>query len=97
MKISHFRIQTLLFILILLLQCSFNTVYSQNISFKIKLKSESKFDLKASPLKFNKHFAYCFTLDDGYRSAYLTAFPLLNGGKISNPDKNEWKVDQGGD
>ncbi|MBW1656778.1 polysaccharide deacetylase family protein [Flavobacterium quisquiliarum] len=97
MKLPSLQIKALLFVFILLLQCSFNTIYSQNISFKIKLKSESKVEIKASPLKFNKHFAYSFTLDDGYRSAYLTAFPLLNGGKISNPDKNEWKVDQGGD
>ena len=67
------------------------------ISFKIKLKSANKIKAAISPLKYNKHLAYSFTLDDGYRSAYLTAFPLLNGGKISNPDKNEWKIDQGGD
>ncbi|MET3026169.1 polysaccharide deacetylase family protein [Flavobacterium sp. UW10123] len=69
----------------------------KNISFKIKLKSADKIKVAVSPLKYNKHLAYSFTLDDGYRSAYLTAFPLLNGGKISNPDKNEWKIDQGGD
>ncbi|SFD13119.1 polysaccharide deacetylase family protein [Flavobacterium phragmitis] len=97
MKIPSFQIKAFLFILILLLQFSFNTIYSQNISFKIKLKSESKVEIKASPLKFNKHFAYSFTLDDGYRSAYMTAFPLLNGGKISSSSINEWKIDQGGD
>lgn len=70
---------------------------SKTISFKIKLKSEEKVKIKVAPLKYNKHFAYSFTLDDGYRSAYLTAFPLLNGGKISSPDVNEWKIDQGGD
>ncbi|KAF2510272.1 polysaccharide deacetylase family protein [Flavobacterium zhairuonense] len=69
----------------------------KTISFKIKLKSADKVKIAVSPLKYNKHFAYSFTLDDGYRSAYLTAFPLLNGGKISSPDKNEWKIDQGGD
>ncbi|WP_426486166.1 polysaccharide deacetylase family protein [Flavobacterium sp. 2] len=70
---------------------------SKTISFKIKLKSTENVQVKVAPLKYNKHFAYSFTLDDGYRSAYLTAFPLLNGGKISNSDKNEWKIDQGGD
>jgi hypothetical protein len=69
----------------------------KTISFKIKLRSANKIKVEVSPLKYNKHLAYSFTLDDGYRSAYLTAFPLLNGGKISNPDKNEWKIDQGGD
>ncbi|MDP5201007.1 polysaccharide deacetylase family protein [Flavobacterium sp. DG2-3] len=67
------------------------------ISFKIKLKSSEKIAIKPSALKYNKHFAYSFTLDDGYRSAYLTAFPLLNGGKISASNKNGWKIDQGGD
>lgn len=70
---------------------------SKTISFKIKLKSDAKVDIIPSPLKYNKHFAYSFTLDDGYRSAYLTAFPLLNGGKISASNTNEWKMDQGGD
>lgn len=67
------------------------------ISFKIKLKSTDKIKIVVSPLKYNKHLAYSFTLDDGYRSAYLTAFPLLNGGKVSNSSINEWKIDQGGD
>ncbi len=70
---------------------------SKTISFKIKLKSTDKVTIAVSPLKYNKHLAYSFTLDDGYRSAYLTAFPLLNGGKISNSSINEWKIDQGGD
>lgn len=70
---------------------------SKTISFKIKLKSTDKIKIAVSPLKYNKHFAYSFTLDDGYRSAYLTAFPLLNGGKISSSSINEWKIDQGGD
>jgi hypothetical protein len=69
----------------------------KTISFKIKLKSTDKIKIVVSPLKYNKHLAYSFTLDDGYRSAYLTAFPLLNGGKISNSSINEWKIDQGGD
>lgn len=67
------------------------------ISFKIKLKSVQKIKIETAPLKYNKHLAYSFTLDDGYRSAYLTAFPLLNGGKISAPAISEWKNDQGGD
>ncbi|WP_433835953.1 polysaccharide deacetylase family protein [Flavobacterium anhuiense] len=69
----------------------------KTISFKIKLKSADKVKIAVAPLKYNKHLAYSFTLDDGYRSAYLTAFPLLNGGKISNSSINEWKIDQGGD
>lgn len=108
MKIPHSRIKPFLFTFVLLINsvfvCFGNDLNSQidstktkTISFKIKLKSDTKVQIKPALLKFNKHFAYSFTLDDGYRSAYLTAFPLLNGGKISNPDKNEWKIDQGGD
>ncbi|UTN06309.1 polysaccharide deacetylase family protein [Flavobacterium bizetiae] len=67
------------------------------ISFKIKLKSAQKVKIETASLKYNKHLAYSFTLDDGYRSAYLTAFPLLNGGKIIAPAISEWKNDQGGD
>ncbi|MBF4519278.1 polysaccharide deacetylase family protein [Flavobacterium sp. ANB] len=70
---------------------------SKTISFKIKLKSADKITIKPSALKFDKHLAYSFTVDDGYRSAYLIAFPLFNGGKISGPMINEWKNDQGGD
>ncbi|MFH7004371.1 polysaccharide deacetylase family protein [Flavobacterium bizetiae] len=70
---------------------------SNLISFKIKLKSAQKVKIETAPLKYNKHLAYSFTLDDGYRSAYLTAFPLLNEGKISAPAISEWKNDQGGD
>ncbi|MFD1604295.1 polysaccharide deacetylase family protein [Flavobacterium artemisiae] len=69
----------------------------KTITFKIKLKSAGKVKITPSVLKYNKHFAYSFTLDDGYRSAYLTAFPLLKGGKVSPPSIDEWKVDQGGD
>ncbi|MHC0442892.1 polysaccharide deacetylase family protein [Flavobacterium sp. 3-210] len=99
-------LKRILFIVILFFECftSFSNEIIQRdsskskvISFKIKLKSEEKAKIKIASLKYNKHFAYSFTLDDGYRSAYLTAFPLLNGGKISNPNKNEWKIDQGGD
>ena len=96
-----------LFTIILLISSSFfcfgnnsfkiDSSKSRTISFKIKLKSAEKIKISPAPLKFNKHLAYSFTLDDGYRSAYLTAFPLFNGGKISAPMINEWKNDQGGD
>ncbi|MCD0470606.1 polysaccharide deacetylase family protein [Flavobacterium sp. JAS] len=84
--------------------CSANTsnpkvdsLKTKSISFKIKLKSTEKVKIQTSALKFNKHLAYSFTVDDGYRSTYLTAFPLLNGGKINGKMISEWKNDQGGD
>ena len=36
-----------------------------------------------APLKYNKDFAYSFTLDDGKIDGYSYAFKLLNGGDIS--------------
>jgi len=97
----------ILLIIVIVIFCSFS-VFSKGIiekdsskpktiSFKMKLKSTDKVKISVAPLKYNKHLAYSFTLDDGYCSAYLTAFPLLNGGKISKSSINEWKIDQGGD
>ncbi|WP_086065447.1 polysaccharide deacetylase family protein [Flavobacterium saccharophilum] len=108
MKITQLRMKAFLFTIVLLISTSsycfgsnsyFKTDSSKTktISFKIKLKSVEKVKIQAADLKFNKHIAYSFTVDDGYRSAYLTAFPLFNGGKISPPMMNEWKNDQGGD
>ena len=108
MKIPQLRMKIFLFTIVLLISTSsycfgsnsyFKTdsLKTKTISFKIKLKSAEKVKIQAADLKFNKHIAYSFTVDDGYRSAYLTAFPLFNGGKISPPMMNEWKNDQGGD
>lgn len=69
----------------------------QTIEVKLRLRSSSAVVVSPAPLKYNKHLALSFTLDDGYRSAYLTAFPLLHGGKISPPFPDEWKNDEGGD
>ncbi|MCD0467772.1 polysaccharide deacetylase family protein [Flavobacterium sp. ENC] len=106
MKILPNRIKRLVFTALLLTTvfCFGNhskpqkdTLKTSIISFRIKLKSNEKVRITPASLKFNKHLAYSFTLDDGYRSAYLTSFPLLNGGKISGPMIDEWKSDQGGD
>lgn len=108
MKIIQPPIKSILFTILLMINgvtlCSSNTLKRiidppnlKTISFKIKLKTAEKLKIQAAALKFNKHLAYSFTLDDGYRSAYLTAFPLLNGGKVSPKMINEWKNDQGGD
>jgi hypothetical protein len=108
MKIPQHQAKTFLFTTLLIINgvffCSasdFNpktdSLKSKVISFKIKTKSADNIKIQPSYLKFNKHLAYSFTVDDGYRSAYLTAFPLFNGGKISGPAISEWKNDQGGD
>lgn len=63
----------------------------------LKLSTNAPVKIRTAPLKYNKHLAFSFTLDDGYRSAYLSAYPLLHGGQISPPFPDEWKNDEGGD
>jgi hypothetical protein len=102
------RIRTLLFTAVLIGHtvnfCFANSLHNKNnppksktVTITLKLKSEAKVKVTKADLKYNKHLAYSFTLDDGYRSAYLTAFPLLNGGRVSPPVPDEWNNDQGGD
>ncbi len=64
---------------------------------KLKLNSAAPFKASIAPLKYNKHLAFSFTLDDGYRSAFTCAYPLLNGGMVSPPIPDEYHSDQGGD
>jgi hypothetical protein len=40
--------------------------------------------VEKSTLRYNKAFAYSFTLDDGLIDAFSVAYPLLNGGLISD-------------
>ena len=40
-------------------------------------------DIDKAKLRYNKDFAYSFTLDDGYRCAYKNALMLLNGGYVA--------------
>lgn len=42
------------------------------------------YKLSKSPLKYNKDFAYSFTLDDGKLDAYTVAFPFFRGGIANN-------------
>ncbi|WCT10616.1 polysaccharide deacetylase family protein [Mucilaginibacter jinjuensis] len=64
---------------------------------KLKLNSDAPFKVSVAPLKYNKHLAFSFTLDDGYRSAFTCAYPLLNGGLVSPAIPDEYHSDQGGD
>ena len=107
-KIISNRIRTFLFTALLIghtvnfcfannLKSKTNPPKQKTITITLKLKSEAKVKVVKADLKYNKHLAYSFTLDDGYRSAYLTAFPLLNGGRVSvRPCADEWKNDQRG-
>lgn len=66
------------------------------LAVRLRKKSDSV-GIYLAPLKYNKTFAFSFTLDDGLISAYKVAFPFFNGGKVSGPYKDQWKYDQGGD
>ncbi|HBB91766.1 MAG: hypothetical protein A2X22_03755 [Bacteroidetes bacterium GWF2_49_14] len=48
------------------------------LTFLSPISSSTKID--PAVLKFNKEFAFSFTLDDGLDDAYTLAFPLLKGG-----------------
>lgn len=50
-----------------------------------------------APLRYDKHFACSFTLDDGMISAARVALPFFNGGNVSAPFKDQWGFDEGGD
>jgi hypothetical protein len=70
---------------------------SRTIFVKIKLNTNADVSIEKAALKYNKRMAYSFMLDDGYRSAFLCAYPLLNGGEVSAPFIDGWQKDQGGD
>jgi peptidoglycan/xylan/chitin deacetylase (PgdA/CDA1 family) len=57
------------------------------LTFLSPISSSTKTD--PAVLKFNKEFAFSFTLDDGLDDAYTLAFPLLNGG-YSDVDKQTY-------
>lgn len=86
------------FFLILALFFIWQGAFSQQVfELKLKLKSAEKINIDIAPLKYNKQLAFSFTLDDGYRSAFTCAYPLLSGGKVSVAIPDEYHSDSGGD
>ncbi|HEY8401582.1 MAG TPA: polysaccharide deacetylase family protein, partial [Cytophagaceae bacterium] len=72
-------------ILILLLFIINYNCFSQSESVKITVifdSSPTVANISKAKLKYNKTFAYSFTLDDGRKDSYLVAFPFFNGGQI---------------
>lgn len=47
-------------------------------------KTPNRISISTTPLRYNKKFAYSFTLDDGLASAYSNVLPMFKGGKASN-------------
>ena len=86
-------ITTFFFVFIAVQTC----LAQQVVTLQLKLASYSRFTVIPAPLRYNKHMAFSFTLDDGYRSAFSCAFPLLNGGKVADPIPDEYHSDSGGD
>lgn len=69
----------------------------RNISILIRTNTNDSFSVKITSLKYDKDFAFSFTLDDGLASAYLVAYPFFEGGKVSDSYIDQWGYDQGGD
>lgn len=56
-----------------------------SLTLRIKFnQTPSVYEVQKAALKFNKQFAYSFTLDDGLASHYSNAFQILNGGTIDD-------------
>jgi peptidoglycan/xylan/chitin deacetylase (PgdA/CDA1 family) len=81
---------------LLVLYCATSDAQT-SVIIKLKLASSEKIKVEPASLKYNKHMAFSFTLDDGYRSAFICAYPLLNGGKVSAAIPDEYHSDSGGD
>lgn len=84
--------------LFLFCQNVFGQKTNHTIEIIIRLdKPADSFSVKIAPLKYNKSFAFSFTLDDGLVCDYLVAYPFFNGGKVQGSYIDQWGNDQGGD
>lgn len=63
---------------------------------RLKAPSDSLF-FSIAPLKYDKSFAFSFTLDDGLVSDYLVAYPFFQGGRVAGSHIDHLGKDQGGD
>ena len=57
-------------------------LFSQKIVIKFKENLKDTPSVSKAILRFNKDFAYSFTLDDATDDAFTTVFPLFKGGII---------------
>jgi hypothetical protein len=64
------------------------TVKDPRLTVKLKFsQTPSSVTVTRAPLRYDKDFAYSFTLDDGKIDGYTHALPLLEGGTISSMGK----------
>jgi hypothetical protein len=70
------------FILKLSLFLSINIVYAQKISIQFDAVPSPPPSVTKAAFKYNKDFAYSFTLDDAGIDAYTCALPLFKGGLV---------------
>lgn len=74
------------YILILVLLIINPKIYSQPNTINIKIYFDappSTYNVSKAVLKYDKDFAYSFTLDDGKADAYSVVYPFYKGGNIS--------------
>lgn len=73
--------KTKVLLLVYFLICSvISNGQNKKINLSVVLKSSETVDVVPAILKYNKDFAFSFTLDDGHSDAFDLAFRLFNGG-----------------
>ncbi len=68
---------------LLLFLSSVNIVFAQKIMIQFDAVPSTPPSVSKAVLKYNKDFAYSFTLDDATADAYTCALPLFRGGFVS--------------
>jgi Secretion system C-terminal sorting domain/Polysaccharide deacetylase len=68
----------------LLLSMTLNLVQAQKVTIFFDSASSTTPSVSKAALRYDKDFAYSFTLDDGTADAFTHAFPLLQGGVIKD-------------
>lgn len=85
---------------VLILSCAALPSFSQThpaMTIRIRLEHRTdSFRIYPATLKYDKDFAFSFTLDDGLVSDYLVALPFFHGGTVAPVHKGSWGSDQGG-
>jgi Secretion system C-terminal sorting domain/Polysaccharide deacetylase len=69
-------------VLVVLLTLYFCSPHAQNVILNLQSTPTATPTVTIAALKYNKDFAYSFTLDDANSDAYTVAAPLLRGGLV---------------
>ena len=60
-------------------KAAFTDSNGSNIEFSFSVPCSSSQEIKVAPLKYDKHFAFCFSVDDSYENGWSKVFALFNG------------------